>query len=87
MKNCPCVYSMKTWIVKDIFKILDDTLPELNEIFWKKYMQMDNARINWILDALRFYKENNIVVIDWLAYNPDLNLIEKCLGKHKRKVK
>ena len=32
MENCPCIYSMKTWIVKDILKILENTLPELNEI-------------------------------------------------------
>ena len=65
MENCPCIYSMKTWIVKDIFKILEDTLHELNEISREKiYMQMDNARIHLTLDALRFYKENNIVVID-----------------------
>ena len=38
---------------------------------------MDNARIHWTLDDLRFYKENNIVVIDWPAYSPDLNPIEK----------
>ena len=37
---------------------------------------MDNARIHWTLDALRFYKENNIVVIDLLAYSPDQNPIE-----------
>ena len=42
----------------------------------KIYMQMDKARIHWTLDALRFYKENNIVVIDWPAYSPDLNPIE-----------
>ena len=39
----------------------------------KIYMQMDNAQIHWTLDALRFYKENNIVVIDWHAYSPDQN--------------
>ena len=66
MENCSCIYSMKTWIVKDIFNILEDSLPELNEISREKNnnMQMDNARIHWTLDALRFYKENNIVVID-----------------------
>ena len=29
MENCPFIYSMKTWVVNDIFKILEDTLPEL----------------------------------------------------------
>ena len=36
MENCHCIYSMKTWIVKDIFKILEDPLPELNEISREK---------------------------------------------------
>ena len=77
MENCSCIYSMKTWIVKNIFNILEDSLPELNEIFREKNnMQMDNARIHWTLDALRFYKKNNIVVIDWSAYSSDLNPIE-----------
>ena len=34
--NCPYIYSTKTWIMKDIFKILEDSLPELNEIFSEK---------------------------------------------------
>ena len=37
---------------------------------------MNKTQIHWTLDALRFYKEKNIVVIDWPAYSPDLNLIE-----------
>ena len=74
--------------MKDIFKILKDTLPELNEISREKkiYMQMDNARTHWTLDALRFYKENNIVVIDWPAYIPDLNPIENVWAYIKRKL-
>ena len=36
MENCPYIYSMKTWIVKDVFKILEDTSPELNEISREK---------------------------------------------------
>ena len=35
----------------------------------------------------RFYKENNIVVIDWPAYSLDLNPIKKCMDIHKSKVK
>ena len=58
MENCPCIYSMKIWIVKDIFNILEDSLLKLNEILREKiYMQMDNARIHWTLDALRFTKK------------------------------
>ena len=36
MEICPCSYSMKTWIVKDIFNILEDSLPQLNEISREK---------------------------------------------------
>ena len=52
----------------------------------KNNMQMDNARIHWTLDALRFYKENNIVVIDWHAHSPDLNPIENVWAYIKRKL-
>ena len=53
---------------ENIFKILEDSLPELNEISRDKkiYMQMDNARIHWTLDALRFYKEKQHCS-NWLA--------------------
>ena len=36
MEDCPCIYSIKTWIVEDIFEIIEDTLPELNEISREK---------------------------------------------------
>ena len=49
-------------------------------------MQMDNARIHWTLDALRFYKENNIVIIDWSSYSPDLNPIENVWAYIKGKL-
>ena len=56
------------------------------DIYRKNYMQMDNARIHRTLDALRFYKENNIVVIDWPAYSPDRNPIENVWAYIKGKL-
>ena len=47
---------------------------------------MDNARIYRTLDALRFYKENNIVVIDWPACGPYLNPIENVWAYIKGKL-
>ena len=37
---------------------------------------MDNCRIHWSLEALQFYKDNEITVIDWTPYSPNLNPIE-----------
>ena len=37
---------------------------------------MDNCRVYWPLEALQFYKDNEITVIDWPPYSPDLNPIE-----------
>ena len=37
---------------------------------------MDNCRVHWLLEALQFYKDNEITVIDWLPYSPELNPIE-----------
>ena len=51
----------------------------------KIYMQMDNTRIHWKLDTLRFYKENNIIVIDWPVHSPDLNPIENAWANIKER--
>ena len=40
------------------------------------YLQIDNARYHWKTEALEFYLEKNIKVIDWPPYSPDLNPIE-----------
>ena len=40
------------------------------------YLKRDNTKSHWIIEALEFYKENNMKVIEWLSYSPDLNLIK-----------
>ena len=37
---------------------------------------MDNVRYHWTKEALEFYHENNIKLIDWPSYSGDLNPIE-----------
>ena len=52
----------------------------------KIYIQTANAKIHWTLDALKFYSENNITVVDWPAYSPDLNPIENIWADIKSKL-
>ena len=40
------------------------------------FFKIDNARYHWSIEALEFYYENNIKIIDWPPYSPDLNPIE-----------
>ena len=37
---------------------------------------MDNCRVHWLLEALQFYKDNEITVINWPPYSPYLYPIE-----------
>ena len=37
---------------------------------------MDNCRVHLSLEALLFYKDNEITCIDWPPYSPDSNPIE-----------
>ena len=48
------------------------------------YLQIDNARYHWSIEAFEFYYENNIKIIDWPTYSPDLSLIENILAIMKR---
>ena len=50
------------------------------------FLQFDNARYHWSIEAFKFYYENNIKMIDWLAYSPNLNLIENVWTIMKRKI-
>ena len=41
---------------------------------------------HWTIKVLEFYKENNIKVIDWPPYSPDLNLIENVWAIMKKEL-
>ena len=50
------------------------------------YVQMDHARYHWTKEALEFYRENNIKLIDWQSYSGGLNPIENIWAKMKHKL-
>ena len=60
-------------------EILSESVIEMREINESDIIQLqfDNAKYHWILEALQFYYENEIRLIDWPPYSPDLNPIEK----------
>ena len=67
--------------------ILSDMLPEMRQINNKKIrLQMDNAKVHWSTNALKFYKENNLRLIDWPPNSPDLNPIENVWAYLKSKL-
>ena len=50
------------------------------------FLQINNASYNCPIEALEFYYENNIKIIDWSLYSPDLNPIENIWAILKRKI-
>ena len=40
----------------------------------------------WKLEAIQFYKDNKITVIDWSPYSPDLNFTENLCALIKVKL-
>ena len=36
------------------------------------FLQIDNARYHWSIEALEYYYEYNIKIINWLLYSPYL---------------
>ena len=68
-------------------EILEFSLPEMNKIMKHSViLQFDNDPKHRSLNALEFYKENNIKIIDWPSNSPDLNPIENIWAKIKNKL-
>ena len=68
--------------------ILNNGLDEFGQISKRGHvvLQMDNCRVHWSLEALQFYKDNEITFIDWPPYSPDLNPIENVWAFIKGKL-
>ena len=73
---------------ENYLKVLEEAVEKMKEITSSEtlYLQMDNARYHWTAEALEFYLENNIKVIDWPPYSSDLNPIENIMAIMKQKL-
>ena len=74
----------------DIYiNVMKEAMLEMKEFSGEEnvVMQMDNARYHWTNQVLQFYQKNNIKVIDWLPYSPDLNPIENLWSIMEDKLK
>ena len=73
---------------ENYLKVLEEAVEEMKEITSSEtlYLQMDNARYHWTTEALEFYLEKNIKVIDRSPYSPDLNSIENIWAIMKQKL-
>ena len=79
----------KIWIHKIILVLEEafEEIKELRDISWDVlFLQIDNARYYWSIKALKFYKENNINIIDRPPYSPELDPIENIWAIMKRKI-
>ena len=75
---------------QNYLKVLEEAIEEMKELRDISrdvlFLQIDNARYHWSIEALEFYYENNIKIIDWPPYSTDLNPIENIWAIMKRKI-
>ena len=75
---------------QNYLKVLEEVIEEMKELRDISrdvlFFQIDNARYHWSIEALEFNYENNIKIIDWLPYSPDLNPRESIWAIMKRKI-
>ena len=75
---------------QNYLKVLEEAIEEMKELRYilrdVLFLQIDNAWYHWSIEALEFYYENNIQIIDWLLYSPDLNPIENIWAIMKKKI-
>ena len=78
----------KTLIQKIYIGILNNSLDEFREISKNDQvvLQMNNCWVHWSLNALQFYKDNELIVIDWSSYSPGLNPIKNVWAFVKEKL-
>ena len=60
-------------------------LPEMGCITNENIViQIDNAKVHWSINSLKFYRESKVKVIDWTPNNPDQNPIENLWALQKK---
>lgn len=57
--------------------ILTECLPDQNGFWQDRYFMQDNARPHIAKSTLDFFKNQNIRLLSWPPYSPDLNIIEQ----------
>ena len=76
----------KTMDSSDYLKILKKNLMKTMKTQNCNFFQHDNARIHTAKQIVKFLKENNVDVIKWPGYSPDISPIENMFGLMKKQI-